>query len=324
MEKIKVNCNLHFNHEKSVRFRPGPKFISFVVDLLHLFQLANFMLPLPLIIWHERTTKSYPTRINEPSEAMDDPEQIQSYVKAYEWGGPSSALQLHHLRNLAEMIRPGDTILDLACGPGPLLLELAELYPDCTFIGADLSPNMLRHLEKEAASRGLKNVSVLLEDIRTLPSLNNSKVDLVITTSALHHVPTEQGLRDVFKRIKSVLRPDGGFYVFDFGLLKSAKTRNILVKEVGRLASPLTTQDYDVSLQAAFPIPVVIGMARQELPTPFDMQVCSIADIFYIMKTGPRGRPTERAAAYIAKRWNEMPFTLKAEHMMLRVLRRSV
>lgn len=214
--------------------------------------------------------------------------------------------------------------MDLACGPGPLLLELAELYPDCKFIGADLSPNMLKHLEKYAAQRGLKNVSVLLEDIRTLPSLRDSKVDLVITTSALHHVPTEQGLRDVFKRIKSVLHSDGGFYIFDFGLLKSPKTRGILVKEVGRLASPLTTQDYDLSLQAAFPIPVVIGMAREELPAPFDMQVCSIADIFYIMQTGTRGKPSDRAAAYIDKRWKEMPFALKAEHMMLRVLRKSV
>lgn len=278
------------------------------------------MLPVPLIMWHERNATSYPERINEPSESMDDLEQIQSYVKAYEWGGPSSALQLHHLRNLSEMIRPGDTILDLACGPGPLLLELAELYPECQFIGADLSPNMLEHLERDAQSRGLKNVSVLLEDIRTLPSLQNRKVDLVITTSALHHVPSETGLQEVFQRMRSVIAPGGGFYIFDFGLLKSPKTRKLFVDEVARLAPPLTVKDYDVSLQAAFPIPVVVDLARKELPKPFETKVCSFADIYYIMKTGPRTEPTKGAAAYIARRWKELSFTLKAEHLIIRKL----
>ncbi|MBK4736170.1 class I SAM-dependent methyltransferase [Noviherbaspirillum pedocola] len=282
------------------------------------------MLRLDKIIWNEYKTKSYPPRINEPSEAMDDPEQIRSYVAAYEWGGPSSALQLHHLRNLSRMIKPGDTILDLACGPGPLLLELAVLYPECHFIGADLSPNMLQHLEEEARARGLSNVSILCEDIRTLPSLSETKVDLIITTSALHHVPTEDGLRQVFHRMATLLREGGGFYIFDFGLLKSPKTREILVNEVARLAQPITVQDYDVSLQAAYPIPTVVSLAEQELPKPFTTEVCSIADIFYFIRTGVRSEPSARALAYIDKRWKDLSLTLKGEHIMLRTLRKTI
>lgn len=282
------------------------------------------MIPIPLILWNEYKTKSYPIRINEPQETMDDPEQISDYVKAYEWGGPSSSLQLHHLRELSGMIRPGDTILDLACGPGPLLLELAELYPECQFIGADLSSNMLAYLKAQATTRGLKNVSVLLEDIRTLPTLADTKVDLIITTSALHHVPTENGLEQVFQRMKSLLRSDSGFYIFDFGLLKSPKTRAILVKEVARLAPPITVQDYDVSLQAAYPIKVVADLARKELPKPFTIQACSIADFFYFIKTDVRSKPTERARTYIDRRWKELPLTLKIEHVMLRLFRKYI
>src|SRR5688572_20159869 len=129
-----------------------------------------------------------PARQPESSEAMDDVEQVRSYVKAYEWGGPTSALQLHHLRELSRMIRPGDTVLDLACGPGPLLLELAPLFPQTTFIGVDLSGTMLEYLREEIAARGLANVSVLQEDIRSLPSVGTGTVDLVISTSALHHL----------------------------------------------------------------------------------------------------------------------------------------
>ena len=282
------------------------------------------MIPIPLVIWNEYKAKTYPARVNEPSEAMDDVEQIRSYVKAYEWGGPSSALQLHHLRELSTMIRPGDTVLDLACGPGPLLLELAALYPECKFIGVDLSSNMLSFLEKEANTRGLKNVSILLEDIRTLPSLEQTKVDLVITTSALHHVPTEEGLRQVFHRIKSLLHSDGGFYIFDFGLLKSAKTREIMVKEVARLAPPITVQDYDLSLQAAYPIKVVVDLAKKELPKPFSIKACSIADFFYFMQTSPRGEASDRARAYINRRWKELPLALKIEHRMLRLLQKKL
>jgi arsenite methyltransferase len=282
------------------------------------------MLPLPLIIWHEHTTRQYPLRINEPSEAMDDPDQIKSYVHAYEWGGPTSALQLDHLRNLSRMIKPGDTVLDLACGPGALLLELAALYPDCKFIGADLSPNMLTYLEQEAASRNLANVSVLLEDIRTLPSLGNTKVDLIMTTSALHHVPSSVGVREVFQRMRELLRPDGGFYIFDFGLLKSPKTRRIMVNEVARVAHPITAHDYDVSLQAAYPISEIIQLARNELPAPFSIKVCAIADFFYLMHSKPRTDQALNVKGYIERRWKELSFKYKAEHVMLRLLRRQV
>ena len=42
------------------------------------------MLPLHKIVWHEwRARHDQPVRVPEPSEAMDDPEQIRAYVKAY-------------------------------------------------------------------------------------------------------------------------------------------------------------------------------------------------------------------------------------------------
>ena len=174
------------------------------------------MLAIHKIFWHEFLTSSPVARQNEPHATMEDFDQVKSYMKAYEWGGPTSALQLHHLRELSYMIKPGDTILDLACGPGPLLLELAAIYPDCHFIGADLSPTMLESLQKEAKHLGLKNVSVLCEDVRYLPSLQNEQVDLIITTSAIHHLPDETVVRQMFNRMKSLLKKDGGFYIFVF------------------------------------------------------------------------------------------------------------
>ena len=143
---------------------------------------------------------------------------------------------MYDVIQLSCLIRPGDTVLDLACGPGPLLLELAALYPDCRFIGADLSHPMLSALEETSAVRGLRNVETLCDDIRHLASIPDGSVDLIITTSALHHLPDALCLQQVFQRVRNLLKPDGGLYIFDFGLVKSQKTRDLLVADVAKKA----------------------------------------------------------------------------------------
>ena len=253
---------------------------------------------------------------------MNDLAQVASYVEAYAWGGAMSVAQLHHISELSLMIRPGDTILDLACGPGPLLLELATIYPECKFIGADLSPLMLQHLEQGARTRELKNVSVLNDDIRTLLSLQVKTVDLVITTLALHHLPDEVALRQVLQKIKSLLAPGGGFYIFDLALLKSPETRRVIVEEARKVAPPITTEDYDRSLQAAFPLDVTCRLAKEELPRPFLISSCSFADFFVAFQTQSSTQPSSRVQEAIDQIWKKLSLSLKFEYFMLRWFRR--
>lgn len=279
------------------------------------------MLPIHKIVWHEWRESNLPSRVPEPSEAMLDLEQIRSYVKAYEWGGPTSALQLNHLRELSRLIRPGDTILDLACGPGPLLLELATLYPDCRFIGVDLSEPMLSELHRQKEALALTNVDTLCEDIRALPSLGTQAIDVVITTSALHHLPDIESLESTMQRIDTVLRRDGGLFVFDFGLLKSQATRDLLVADVARKAPPLTARDYDHSLRAAFPIDEVERIVRRSFSRPIHLSSSLLVDFFYFLTTPPRTQPSRAAANYIGQIWRELSLQNKIEHMLLRILR---
>jgi len=282
------------------------------------------MLPIHQVIWHEWRESTSPVRVPEPSEAMEDPEQIRAYVKAYEWGGPTSALQLHHLRELSLMIRPGDTVLDLACGPGPLLLELAVLYPDCRFIGADLSQPMLDTMLTLSAERGLLNVTALREDITVLNTVRSGSVDLVISTSALHHLPDLAALQAAFRRVQTLLKSDGGFYIFDFGLLKSPKTQKIMVDEVAKLAMPITVQDYAHSLRAAFPVDDVVRCAREEIPRTFKARLSSFVDFFYFLQTDVRCTAPRPVADYINSLWRNLSLPIKVEHMMLRTMRREV
>ena len=280
------------------------------------------MFPIAQVLWHEATTFTRPSRKTEPHEIMDNLAQVKSYVQAYAWGGAMSVVQLHHISELSLMIRPGDTILDLACGPGPLLLELAAIYPECKFIGADLSPLMLQHLEQETRIRELKNVSVLRDDIRTLLSLQDRTVDLVITTIALHHMPDEVSLRTVFQRVRSLLKPGGGFYIFDFALLKSPKTRRIIVEEARKVAPPITTEDYDMSLQAAFPLDVACRLAIEELPRPFLTSSSAFVDFFVSFKTQSSTQRSNQAQKAIDQIWRKLPLSLKFEYLMLRGLRK--
>lgn len=281
------------------------------------------MLPIHTILWHELMTSVIPARVPEPAEAMENADQVRSYVAAYEWGGPTSALQLHHLRELSRLIRPGGTVLDLACGPGPLILELAPLYPDTRFIGADLSSEMLQYLAGEAKVRGLNNVFTLEEDIRTLPSIEQDQVDLIISTSALHHLPTEEGLRQVFHRIRSIVGKDGAFYLFDFGLLKTKQAQALFVAEVAKLAPPITAHDYELSLQAAFPINFVFASASEALPRPCIAERSILVDFFYSLQSPARTVCPPNVESYIAKRWHGLSSSMRIEHVMLRLLRRS-
>lgn len=282
------------------------------------------MLPLHKVIWHEWRERVDPVREPEPCAAMEDLEQIRSYVKAYEWGGPTSALQLHHLRELSLMIRPGDTIVDLACGPGPLLLELAPLYPDCRFVGVDLSQQMLVVLREQAQARGLRNVEILYEDIRTLPGLHGRQVDMVITTSALHHLPDLDGLRATFQRIGTMLADQGGFYIFDFALLRSVQTRRLMVAEVAKLAPPITAKDYELSLRAAFPVRDVLRLASQELNRPFISRLSSFVEFFFFLQTPTRAFVPASVEKYLSTVWASLSPAMKLEYLMLRTMRRKV
>lgn len=281
------------------------------------------MLPIHKLVWHEWQARGEVARVPEPSEAMDDPDQIRAYVKAYEWGGPTSALQLHHLRQLSTLIRPGDTVIDLACGPGPLLLELAPLYPDNRFIGADLSPRMLQVLRETCAERGIGNVQTLCEDVRDLPSIAPGSVDMVITTSALHHLPDLACLEAVFARVERVLKADGGLYVFDFGLVRSPRARELLVADVARRAPAVTAIDYAHSLNAAFPVDAVLGAARRQIRRPLRASSSRFLDFFYFVRSNDRCQPSPSVQSYIERMQASCDAAIRLEGFMLAHLQKA-
>ena len=109
---------------------------------------------------------------------------------------------------LALGARPGDRVLDLACGTGLNLPHLRELVGDRgSVVGVDLTPAMLEVARRLIAVRGWQNVEVREADAAQLPFPDES-FDKAICTFALNIIP---GCAQAIEEVRRVLIPGGRF-----------------------------------------------------------------------------------------------------------------
>jgi ubiquinone/menaquinone biosynthesis C-methylase UbiE len=81
-------------------------------------------------------------------------------------------------------VRPDDTVLDVACGPGLMAFEFAAIARNVT--GIDLTPAMIERAKALQVSRGQTNISWLVGDVARLP-FNDATFPLVFTRYSFHH-----------------------------------------------------------------------------------------------------------------------------------------
>jgi len=191
-------------------------------------------------------------RKNEPDLVMDDPEKVTAYTRAGREDGVMQPVYLYHCAQICEVIKPGDTVVDLGCGPATQLALVARLNPDVNFIGVDLSNEMLEKARAHIKAQNLSNVEFRQEDITQLASFSDNSIDVFMSTVVLHHLPDLAALENTFTQIKRILKSDGGIYLVDFGHLKSEKSINDFAYQYDNRQAELFTLDYLYSLQAAF------------------------------------------------------------------------
>jgi SAM-dependent methyltransferase len=111
-----------------------------------------------------------------------------------------------YLRSLIERHHPeARTVLELACGTGSILRQLAPTYE---VTGVDLSPRMLA-----AAKRKVPEARFALADMRTVRLAARFDVVLCVYDS-INHLRTFRDWETVFARARDHLEPRGVF-VFD-------------------------------------------------------------------------------------------------------------
>lgn len=190
-------------------------------------------------------------RTTEP-EVMTDPEGVRQYRDAVQAEGNGSSVHLFNLMLLCGAIKPGDTIVDLACGPAGLLIEVAKLNPESHFIGVDLSDEMLGWANAQLHSDGVKNVRLVRGDITRLDFLQDQSADLVMSTLSLHHLPDERLLEACLREIGRIVRRSGGIYLLDFASFKRTSSIDYFARQRTKDLEAYVAADYEASMKAAF------------------------------------------------------------------------
>jgi ubiquinone/menaquinone biosynthesis C-methylase UbiE len=204
------------------------------------------------ILIREMFTMGQCQRKNEPDLVMDDPDKVAAYVRAGCEDGVMAPVYLYHCAQICDIIRPGDTVVDLACGPATQIAMVARLNPESQFIGVDLSSKMLDRARRYCHEQGLNNIEFCLHDISDLSIFDNNSIDVITSTVALHHLPNIITLEQTFVEINRILTVNGGLYLVDFGHLKSEKSIHDFAYQYADRQAELFTLDYLYSLQAAF------------------------------------------------------------------------
>lgn len=203
-------------------------------------------------IWRETGTHPPFTRTPETDLVMND----EGSVLAYEKGGrPTGALAgayLYHLAQMCALIKSGDLVLDLGCGPGNLLAQVAKLNPRAEFIGVDLSESMLALADLRFRQAEIPNVELQLADMTRLSQFGDASFDTIISSMALHHLPDISALECCFSEMGRVLRPNGRIYLNDFGRLKCRESVGYFVGRAAAGEEQALVDDYTQSLHAAF------------------------------------------------------------------------
>ncbi len=112
----------------------------------------------------------------------------------------------------------GGILLDLACGTGSMLYEMAKFGYDV--IGVDSSPEMLSIAQCKTSDSG-KSPLLLCQHMQSLDLYGT--VDAVICSlDSINHLTNPEDVKETFKRVSLFLNP-GGVFIFDVNTIYKHK-----------------------------------------------------------------------------------------------------
>lgn len=244
----------------------------------------------PTMMMHlmlERLSRRASVRVPEAESVMRDRSQNEAFRDAGRDEGILAFLYLYHSLQITSVICPGDTVLDLACGPANQLAQVAVMNPRCRFIGLDASPSMLQEARATLQRLRVTNAELVQADMTDLSAFRSESVDCVVCTMSLHHLPDTQTLAEVMREIGRVLRREGGLYIADFGRLKRPSTQRYFAQDWQREQSAGFTQEYLQSLRAAFSVEE-LTISATALGCDAECVVTPVAPFMVLLRSRPR------------------------------------
>src|SRR4051794_6221425 len=143
-------------------------------------------------------------------EQMKFDEQLGQRLKAA-YLTPDVVAQRVSIRE-ALALRPGETVVDIGCGPGLLAAEMAaDVGPDGSILAVDPSEDMLTLAATAERAAGSAPISFAAGDACALPAQDGS-ADAAVATQVYEYVADMAG---ALREARRVLRPGGRLLVLD-------------------------------------------------------------------------------------------------------------
>ena len=134
-------------------------------------------------------------------------------------------------------IKGDETILDLGCGKGLLLIAAAKKLTSGKAVGVDiwkdtdLSKNNPDTTTRNAVLENVaERVEVKTADMRDLP-FDDESIDIITASMAVHNIKNKEERRKALQEINRVLRPEGKIAIIDF---KHTSEYAAAFREMGR------------------------------------------------------------------------------------------
>ncbi|MDF1870725.1 MAG: methyltransferase domain-containing protein [Phycisphaerales bacterium] len=122
----------------------------------------------------------------------------------------------------------GIRVLDIGCGKGHAMIELARRYPNSNFVGVDFSEEAIRDARVTASAESLTNVEFEIRDVSQLTY--KAEFDLVTAFDAIHD---QRDPATVLGNIREALTDEGTF------LMQDIAGSSHVEKNIGRPIAPL-------------------------------------------------------------------------------------
>jgi ubiquinone/menaquinone biosynthesis C-methylase UbiE len=130
---------------------------------------------------------------------------------------------------LKPFIKKGMTVLDLGCGPGFFTTEIANMLDKSgKVIAADFQQGMLDKVKRKILGTDLEQKIELHKCLVDRIGIRE-KVDFVLAFYMVHEVPDQANL---FKELKSLLKPGGQLYIIEPKFHVSGKAFDAMIQRL--------------------------------------------------------------------------------------------
>ena len=189
------------------------------------------------------------TDAGQPPHAHAHPHE-QSYVlhrpRLYDWlvrahtFGDEGKFRREILQ--VSPLRPGETVLDVGCGTGSLLIEAARLLGSGSVLyGVEPSREMLAHASRKARQH-IPETNFVQGSADQIP-FPDASFDVVFCTMVLHHLPAAMQIAAI-REMSRVVRPGGRLVIVDMQQPRTIAAKLSIVTLFHKFATDAAAPDW--------------------------------------------------------------------------------